>query len=183
MGAVAAIIAFSVGVLAIFAWLLALFVFRNLDWIATKNSAIKQTEKPYPDEVLLQGIAMFVDDWAATFGDRDTVAEVCDKLRITWYIAEDFPLPEPYKIRAYGWNPSRFALHIATRHSDNIAHTALFHELVHVALRVTVGTPDGDHELPNIDAWHKEHTALERRVERKFAEWWAEQSQRGNLEF
>lgn len=135
---------------------------------------ILQSDHPFPDADLRAGITIFMATFEEKFGPNLEVHEYIWSTRIEWREGNDFPLNDQFGRRAYGWNPSGNHIHVAVRDGGNLANTALFHELVHVVLRATNGSPDPDHEGDRFPGWTPEHTALERESKAAFTAWWLE---------
>ncbi len=171
MGALVTTIAVVASLVVISGFYVGLLVYRSRQWITLPGTGIKQTDQPFPDAEVFQAVKIFEGVWRDNFGLNQKVLDAIWTVKIKWIHSMGFDLPEPYDLRATGWNPSGNTVWVATRMSENIAATALFHELVHVVLRLTTGESDPDHEGDEYPGWTSRHTEAKREAQHRFSEW------------
>ena len=68
-----------------------------------------------------------------------------------------------------GLTKSKRHIQLAERNGAPIGRTAIFDELMHVALWVTTGKPDENHEAEGRGDWSDRHSELRQKLKRDFS--------------
>ena len=112
---------------------------------------------------------VFYKEWKKEFGDPDgKVLKMLNEVMITWGV-EERTVPRAYSVHGKLLeNPNVVGLAISPTvlwahvgDTGYISETSLVHELVHLALWATDGSPDADHEAgATFGGWTTEHTSF-----------------------
>tara|TARA_R100000008_G_scaffold58478_1_gene36307 strand:- start:39 stop:644 length:606 start_codon:yes stop_codon:yes gene_type:complete len=122
----------------------------------------------YPKHQTALAFFVFYHKWTEYFGDRDyAVRGVLEKVMVQWDVNKKT------STRGFDLDGKRFTNRtiIGRVESDSmtwvwqgydhkISQSALFHELVHMALRAKNGTADPDHEGAKYRGWTRAHTHM-----------------------
>ena len=124
--------------------------------------------KTYPKHQTALAFFVFYHKWTEYFGDKNfAVKGVLEKVMVQW------DTKKKISKRGYDLKGERFENHnIIGRVESNsiiwvwqgydhkISQSALFHELVHLALRARNGHGDSDHEGPKYRGWSRAHSVM-----------------------
>ena len=122
----------------------------------------------YPKHKTALAFFVFYHKWTEYFGDRDyAVKGMLEKVMVQW------DTKKKTSNRGYKLNGERFENHtiigrVETKtmtwvwqgYNHRISQSALFHELVHMALRAKNGFADPDHEGTKYRGWTSAHTNM-----------------------
>lgn len=122
----------------------------------------------YPKHKTAIALLIFYHKWVEFFGDRDyAVRGMLEKVMIRWgsekkiskrgYTLEG-KLFENHKI--IGRVEAESIIWVWQGYDQRISQSALFHELVHLALRAKNGSPDADHEGMKYRGWSRAHSVM-----------------------
>ena len=165
-------------------------VFLSNDNKTIYKSSVCDPEKPFPQMILIPffenasqvvpncqtypkhqtALAFFIfyHKWTEYFGDRDfTVRGMLEEVMIQWDADKKISKRgyslngEPFENRTIiGRANSDSMTWVWQGYNHRISRSALFHELVHLALRAKYGTADPDHEGPKYRGWTPAHSAM-----------------------
>ena len=124
--------------------------------------------KTYPKHQTALAFFVFYHKWTEYFGDKNfAVKGVLEKVMVQW------DTKKKISKRGYDLKGERFENHnIIGRVESNsiiwvwqgydhkISQSALFHELVHLALRARNGHGDSDHEGSKYRGWTRAHSVM-----------------------
>jgi hypothetical protein len=124
--------------------------------------------KTYPKHQTALAFFVFYHKWIEYFGDRDyAVRGVLQKVMVQW------DHNKKVSSRGYDMKGDRFKdrniigrvesstiIWVWQGYHHRISESALFHELVHLALRAKNGTSDPDHEGHKYRGWTSAHTRM-----------------------
>ena len=122
----------------------------------------------YPKHQTALAFFIFYHKWTEHFGDRDyAVRGMMEKVMIRWDVNKKvskigYSLDgEPFDNRKIiGRVESDTVTWVWQGYNHKISQSALFHELVHLALRAKNGTADPDHEGPKYRGWTSLHSFM-----------------------
>ncbi len=122
----------------------------------------------YPKHETALALFAFYHVWTEYFGDRDyAVRGMLKKVTIQWDINKKVSKKgynlkgEPFEDRTViGRVEADTMTWVWQGYDHKISRSALFHELVHLALRAKYGTADPDHEGPKYRGWTPAHSAM-----------------------
>ena len=122
----------------------------------------------YPKHETALAFFVFYHKWTEYFGDRDyAVRGVLEKVMVEWGMdkkvsSRGFDLKgERVKNRnIIGRVESNSMIWVSRGYDHKISQSALFHELVHLALRAKNGTADPDHEGAKYRGWTRAHSVM-----------------------
>jgi hypothetical protein len=165
-------------------------VFLSNDNKAIYKSSQCDPEKPFPQMVIIPffeqasqvvpncktyakhevALAFFVfyHKWDEYFGDTNyAVKGVLEKVMVQWDINKKVSIRgydlkgDPFEDRnIIGRVESKSVIWVWQGYNHKISRSALFHELVHLALLAKNGTADPDHEGPKYKGWTYAHTLM-----------------------
>jgi hypothetical protein len=122
-----------------------------------------------PPEQVDQAIMDFIDEWGRTFGGgRVALFEEIEGALITWHAGDSFPNPRPSGKNLRGLTVDKRRIEVAARDGP-IGNTALFHELVHLALWNLNDDPDWDHDGDQAEGWTKDHDIMIKRLKERWS--------------
>lgn len=124
--------------------------------------------KTYPKHKTALAFFIFYHKWTEYFGDRNyAVKEVLERVMIQWdtnkkVSSRGYSLTgEPFKDRnIIGRVETNSMAWVWQGYDNKISQSALFHELVHLALLARYGTADPDHEGAKYRGWTKAHSVM-----------------------
>jgi len=124
--------------------------------------------KTYPKHETALAFFVFYHKWVEYFGDRDyAVRGVLEKVMVRWDVnkkvsSRGFNLKgERFKDhKIIGRVESASVIWVWQGYDHKISQSALFHELVHLALRAKNGTADPDHEGAKYRGWTGAHSVM-----------------------
>ena len=124
--------------------------------------------RTYPKHETALAFFVFYHKWTEYFGDRDrAVRGVLEKVMIQWDINKKVSSlgydlrGRPFKKRnIIGRVESKSMIWVWQGYDHKISQSALFHELVHLALRAKNGTADPDHEGSKYRGWTYAHSIM-----------------------
>jgi len=124
--------------------------------------------KTYPKHQTALAFFVFYHKWTEYFGDKNyAVRGVLEKVMVQWDVNK--------KISSRGYNlkgerlkdhniigrvESSTIIWVWQGYNNKISQSALFHELVHLALRAKNGTADPDHEGSKYRGWTGAHSVM-----------------------
>ena len=122
----------------------------------------------YPKHKTALALFIFYHKWEEYFGDRDyAVRGMLEKVMIQWDTEKKvskrgFNLKgEPFENRnIIGRVETDSMTWVWQGYDHKISQSALFHELVHMALRAKNGTADPDHEGTKYRGWTQMHSVM-----------------------
>jgi len=122
----------------------------------------------YPKHKTALAFFIFYHKWTEYFGDGDyAVKGVLEKVMIQWGInkkvsSRGYNLEGlPFKDRnIIGRVETNSMVWVWQGYNHRISQSALFHELVHLALRAKNGTADPDHEGTKYRGWTRAHSVM-----------------------
>ena len=140
----------------------------------TEGSQIQHACELYDRDDVAWAVSLFYQEWRTTFKDEDRkVLTALNSIMIEWGI-EERRVPRAYNMKGrLIENPEVVGLAITPTiiwvraDSRYISDTSLIHELVHVALWASKGSPDPDHEGHNFGGWEPAHSGFIARVNRR----------------
>ena len=125
-------------------------------------------EQHHSDETAW-AMTIFYDEWIITFGDDDGyVLNALGDIEITWSMESkieknlyglDGTFYEEAEVHGLFQNSPEH-IWVYAPIDTVISDTALIHELIHLALFVSFGDPDPDHEGDKYSGWTVNHTQL-----------------------
>ena len=124
--------------------------------------------KTYPKHQTAMAFFVFYHKWTEYFGDKDHVVKgVLEKVMVQWdtnkkVSSRGYNLKgEPFKNHnIIGRVESKSIIWVWQGYDHKISQSALFHELVHLALRAKNGTADPDHEGKKHRGWSRAHSIM-----------------------
>jgi hypothetical protein len=123
--------------------------------------------KVYPKYKTAIALFVFYHKWDEYFGDRDyAVKGMLEKVMIVWGI--DKKISSGYDIEGekfenhnvIGLVESDTVIWVWKGYDNRISQSALFHELVHLALIAKYGHADTDHEGMKYRGWRHAHSVM-----------------------
>jgi hypothetical protein len=124
--------------------------------------------KTYPKHETALAFFVFYHKWTEYFGDTNyAVRGVLEKVMVHWDTNKKVS-KRGYNLRGelfqdrsiIGRVESKSVIWVWQGYDHKISRSALFHELVHLALKAKNGTADPDHEGPKYKGWTYAHTLM-----------------------
>jgi hypothetical protein len=133
-----------------------------------RASQIVPNCQTYPKHQTALAFFIFYHKWTEYFSDRDyAVRGMLEKVMVQWDInkkvgKKGYDLEgKPYEDRnIIGRVESNTMTWVWQGYNHRISQSALFHELVHLALRAKYGTGDPDHEGTKYRGWTAAHSVM-----------------------
>ena len=133
-----------------------------------RASQIVPNCQTYPKHETALALFIFYYKWTEYFGDRDyAVRGMLEKVMVQWdtnkkVSKKGYNLKgEPFEDRnIIGRVESDSMTWVWQGYDHRISQSALFHELVHMALRAKFGTADPDHEGSKYRGWTRAHSVM-----------------------